>query len=478
MYKKELLSQQTKFKELKTNNDIILNKSSNEISNFRSRTLKTREIDDNILSEDVIFYAFGFCKSCNEYISLINLCSDLAQLKTKNEEGKDYFKCPNKHQKSNNDYLQFKLMLNFGVELFNLKLKSKNKSTSCSYSVDLLSPTTMKKRLLKIAKDLGENKFNIEMFKKNYKDLFWNLVWFFELNNMDVSFMLPYTYESCNILNDNQSERIKKAVIKKYKKEQDIDIEKIVKNTDLNVSIIFYGKVKAFGKKLDQEEIKNNVFTSIKTKYSLNDLVEQKIFQFQINNKIGMISYMGFNSFSENIGYNEYPVQFEEIQIPDESLFMSVRSNINHSISYGNICLDSSIPYSNMSINDKKISFNPVNNNNKLQKIKSVNFADKPLQGSSNAKKLTKGGGILKKSSKNVIINTDVEISNKIEDIDFLSKFKESQKKIENALKGENKVENKDKADNKSLLRKSTLKNGILFENKKESNALYRNRRR
>ena len=475
--KKELLSQQTKFKDLKSNNDIILNKSTNEMRNFRSRTLKTREIDDNILSEDVIFYAFGFCKSCNEYINLINLCSDLTQLTTKTEDGKDYFKCPNKHQKNNNDYLQLKLLLNFGVELFNLKLKSKEQSTSSSYSIELLSPTTIKKRLLKIAKDLGENKFNLEMFKKNYKDIFWNLVWFFELNNMDISFMLPYSYESCNILNDNQSERIKKAVIKKYKREQDIDIEKIVKNTDLNVSIIFYGNVKALGEKIDQEDIKNNVFTSVKNKYSLNDLVEQKIFQFQINSKIGMISYIGFNSFSENIGYNEYPVQFEDIQLPDENLFMSLRSNMNHSISYGLISLNTSSTSSNIIINEKNDSYNPISKN--FLKKKSVNFGEKSLKGPSNFKKLNKGGGILKpkKSLKNVNSTTDVEISNKIEDIDFLSKFKESQKKLERKLKDENKEEkeenqeiNKDKIDNNNKLRKSTLKNGILFEDKKESN--------
>ena len=161
--KKELLSQQTKFKDLKSSHNIILNKSLNEMSNFRSRTLKIKDIDDKILSEDVIFYAYGFCNVCHEHINLINLCSDLAQIKTRKEGEKDYFKCPNKHPKNNNsEYLQLKLELNFGVELFNLKMNENKRSTSSNYTMDLLSPSTIKKRLLKIAKDLGDKKFDVD----------------------------------------------------------------------------------------------------------------------------------------------------------------------------------------------------------------------------------------------------------------------------------------------------------------------------
>ena len=444
------------------------------MSNFRSRTLKTREIDDKILSEDVIFYAYGYCKSCNEYINLMNLCSDLSQLKTKTEGGKDFFKCPNKHQKNNTEYIQFKIGLNFGVELFNLKLKTNNQqSTASSYVIELLSPSTIKKKLYKIAKDLGENKFNLEMFKNNHKEIFWNLVWFFELNNMDISFMLPYSYESCNILNDNQCEKIKKTVITKYKRDQDIDIEKIITHPDLNVSIIFYGNVQALGEKIDQEEIKNNIFTNLKHKYNMNDLVIQNIFQFQIKNKVGMISYMGFNTFSENIGYNEYPIEFEEIQIPErENSFLSFRS---HTKGSELMDLSSSTASANLILNDKNSSFNLVNKN--YAKLKTVNFVENnnKIKIASNTKKLTRGGGILKKPKKMTNTNsnntTDVEINNKIEDIDFLSKFKESQSKIENRLKVGNKEEKKDANNNK--LRNSTLKNGILFDDEKENHDEY-----
>jgi len=455
--KKELLSQQTKFKDLKSNNNIILNKSNNEMSNFRSRTLKTKDIDDKILSEDVIFNAYGFCNACHEHINLMNLCSDLAQIKTRTEGEKDFFKCPNKHPKSNNpEYLQFKLELNFGVELFNLKMNENKRSTSSKYSMDLLSPSTIKKRLLKIAKDLGDKKFDVENFKQNYKELFWNIVWFFEVNHLDTSFMLPYCYETCNYLNENQSEKLKKSIIYKNKRDVDVDIERIIAQNDLTANIIFYGNVKALGKNINQEEIKNNVFTNIENSYDANNLVIQNIFQFCLNDKSGMISYLEFNTFTDNIGYNEYPDKFEIIPFYDKDYLSSIYSRTNTKMSESILSSNSLISIKN-SINSKR----------------TVNFIDGNRMSKvlTNSIKINKSGkGILKRSKK--FDKTTFEIKNKKEDFDFISKFKESQKKIENDLKRE-----KDKSDNNNnninVLRKSTLKSGILFENKDDQNDDY-----
>ena len=461
--KKELLSQQTKFKDLKSNSNIILNKHTNEMEKFRSRTLKTRKVDDNILSEDVIFYAYGQCKYCNEYLSLVSLCSDLNQMKTKTEGGKDYFKCPRNHPKSNNnEYVHLKLGINFGVELYNQKIKVNRQSTSSNFVIELLSPTTIKKQLLKIAKDLGDKKFDVEMFKKNHKELFWNAVWFFELNNMDISFMLPYSYESCNFVNDDKSDKIKKAIITKNKRDEDVDIEKIINNPDIHANIIFYGNVEALGENITHEKIKNEVFSFVKDKYKMNDLVIQKIFQFYISDKTGMISYLGFKTFSDNIGYNEYPDKFEEIKIieNDASSFFSSRSNTKMSETM-------EIMSSFSSSSSSSIIMNTSINKGFLKK-KSVNFkennSDKDSLTSKN--KLNNGvKGILKNSKK--IATTSVEISNKNEDIDFLAKFKESVKKIENDLK----KDNKDKSgNNNGLLRNSTLKSGILSDEKINDN--------
>ena len=462
--KKELLSQQTKFKDLKSSNNIILNKSNNEMGNFRSRTLKTKDIDDKILSEDVIFSAYGYCNACHEHISLLNLCSDLAQIRTKTEGEKDYFKCPNKHAKNNTpEYLQLKLGLNFGVELFNLNLNKNERSTSSNYSMDLLSPSTIKKRLLKIAKDLGDKKFDVEMFKNNYTELFWNLVWYFEVNHLDTSFMLPYCYETCNYLNENQSEKLKKAIIYKSKRDVDIDIERIITQSDLTANIIFYGKVKALGKNINQEEIKNNVFTNIESAYDSDDLVIQNVFQFYLSDKTGMISYLEFNTFSDNIGYNEYPDKFEAVSICEKDILSlsSLYSRTNTKMSES-LLSTSSLISNKSSINSK--------NKDLITNKKTVNFSVGNNISKVPSKFNRSGKGILKHSKK--LDKTTFEIKNKKEDFDFISKFKEGLKKTENDLKRA-----KDKSDNNNnninVLRKSTLKSGILFENKNDKNDDY-----
>jgi hypothetical protein len=457
--KKELLSQQTKFKDLNSNSNIVLNKTTNEMAKFRSRTLKTRKVDDNILSEDVIFYAYGQCKYCNEYLSLVSLCSDLNQIKTKTEGGKDYFKCPRNHPKgNNNEFVHLKLGINFGVELYNQKVKENKQSTSSNFVIELLSPSTIKKQLLKIAKDLGDKKFDVEMFKKNHKELFWNVVWFFELNNMDISFMLPYSYESCNFLNDDKSDKIKKAIIIKNKRDEDVDIEKIITNPDIHANIIFYGNVEALGENITHEKIKNEVFSFVEKRYKMNDLVIQKIFQFYLSDKTGMISYLGFKTFSDNIGYNEYPDKFEEIKVNenDASSFFSSRSNTKMSETMELISSYSSSSSSSFLMNTSL--------NKSFLSKKSVNFKDKNRNSerdSLNSKNKLNNGikSILKNSIK--ISTTSVEVSNKKEDIDFLAKFKESAKKLENEMK----KDNKDNSGNTNgLLRKSTLKSGILSD--------------
>jgi hypothetical protein len=484
--KKVLLSQQTKFKDLKSNNDMEENKSINEKTTFRSRTLKVREIDDNVLSEDLILNAYVYCRYCNDFINLKNLCSDLVQLNTKTEKGKDFFQCPNKHLKNKNDFIQIKLNFTFGVELFNLKLqKNKKFSTSNYFLIDLLSPSTIKKNLLKIAKELGDNKFNVEMFKKNHKEIFWNLVWFFVLNNMDISFMLPYLDEPCRVDNDTHCEKIKKCVSLKIRRDQDIDIEKIVKYDNLDVSIIFYGNVEALGDKIDPDKIKRNIFTNVKKQYSMNDIVKQKIYQLYYSDKTGMISYMGLDTFSDNIGYNEYPVQFEIIQtsaIDDFPLSFSFgpSSTVSQLKDFNAFNGSTSSLSTNQTIGpNKSISAKQVVK--KFITKKSVNFEDSNNSSNNNNNnnkgtnilktKKTKGGGILKNSKKNLpIMSINENIEKKpIEEADFLSKFKETLKKVDIESKGENNYN----ISNNLEIRKSTLRDGILYENDKDSSDNY-----
>ena len=365
--------------------------------------------------------------------------------------------------------------------MFNLKLNPNSKnSTACSYYLELKSPSTIKKKLLKIAKELGDNKFNIEMFKSNYKEIFWNLVWFFELNNMDISFMLPYCDESCVMSNDSQAEKIKNNVIIKNEIDKNIDINKIVNNQDLNVSIIFYGNVEALGEKIDEDEIKNNIFTNVQNQYLMNDLVIQKIYQLYISDKTGMISYMGFDTFSDNIGFNEYPVQFDNhIQENDATSFYSFTNSSSLIIELNSLNESNSSINSNQQPNvpNKSNSFNLAKK--KKEKMKNVNFEENNLiKNTSTFKPKQKGvDGILKLQNIKLPKNSNVEIKPS-EDIDFLSKFKEGIKKVEKEIKKDNNDNDKENDNNNittknNELRKSTLKDGILFDNDKESDEDY-----
>ena len=522
--KKELLSQETKYNALRSKKKLRKpNINSDDELNFRSRTLKSKLENDKILSEDVIFYAYGKCPNCDKYINMINLCSNLGQLKTKTvaitdekramkplfrslnstvissnfnlkkeeeEENnyknktEDFFKCPNKHQKEDsNDYLKLKLKLNHGIELFNTKMASNFDNTSISFTTILMSPSTIKMELLKLVKKLEEEgkKFDVENFQKYNKRLFWNIVWYFELNDIEISFMLPYESEMHADENLN-IENLKKFIDIKNKPEKDINIEKIVQNRDLNLDfLVCSNRDSLLGKNIKTEEIKNNLFDKNKNRYEKNELVLQKIFKFEISDKSGFISYLSLNNYMENIGYSEYPNEFKEI--PEITLdYINEKKNVD-----------------NKDINDEQKTQNShhvkflddknLNINKNYSKLKTVNLEEKKGKVTTLMRSKYSLGkkGLLKKSKKenkkdnieeNNTINKQKKTNNEIkgneeeeeeeEEIDVLSQFKESQKKIGKidldkimGIKAEdNKLNNKAK-----ILRKSTLRGGFLGEN-------------
>jgi len=99
-------------------------------------------------------------KSSNSQIINIKLSSEKEEEKNKKVENNydDSFKCPFKHIKEDNsDYIKFQLEINHGVELFN----STEKITSDYIKIPLLSPSTIKAELLRIAKTLEEERLFI-----------------------------------------------------------------------------------------------------------------------------------------------------------------------------------------------------------------------------------------------------------------------------------------------------------------------------
>ena len=255
---------------------------------YRSRTLKNADTDENIVSDDVQFVGYSQCYFCKNIINLGKLCSNLSTtifIKDKKTEI-DKIKCPNKTQDNKNceKYNEQKLIFQFGVELFNFDLEYES---TCSYlSVPLFSPSTLKKKLLLIVNNLPKNKnFNVEMFKIKYPNEFWNCLWYFQLNNMDISFMLPYiptTNNSINEVNDNFNIRF--SLI------NNLTNKKTTKNNIKNDTNLI----------IEKNDIK---------KYRNKDICKQEVFQFGILQK-KFVNYMNLYSYHENIGYNEMPLLF------------------------------------------------------------------------------------------------------------------------------------------------------------------------
>ena len=524
--KETLLKQETKYKTLKARNKEKKNMNPGETIVLRKRSFKSQLEDDKILSEDVIFFAFGKCPKCDKNINLVNLCSDLIHLKAKskhlNELQKNFkstnsqitnvkislekdgekneiiennfddsFKCPYKHSKEDNaDYIKFQLEINHGLELFN----STEKITSEFITVPLLSPSTIKSELLRLAKTLEneQRKFDVENFKSNDKILFWNLIWYLQLNCMDISFMLPYLKQID--LNENQNlAKLNSFIVTRYEPEKDINIEKIVHQPDLNIDFLYCkNKDSLEGQNINEIDIKDKLFNNrIKYRYEQHDLVTQKIFKFQINPKKGFISYMSFNNYTDNIGYNEYPTQYKEI--PDYTINYSILPKImesKDSIDIVDIKQESS-PELILSNNDLIINNDSDNININLNKLNTDNLENKENKEKRNnllmRANLSQKNKVLPKKPNSVmtgkdkeneeVININQELGtnnlskyNENGEIDLLFQFRENKKILEKNEIIEYETKNTNNIPKVKSLRKSTLKEGILDEDNNENN--------
>ena len=196
-------------------------------------------------------------------------------------------------------------------------------------------------------------------------------------------------------------------------------------------------------------------------------------------------SYLSFNNYSENIGYNEYPTQFKEVpdtiinysnqsditkknDISKDSNDLSLSSENKHSQILGNVKNEYGLINKNfMKLNTENYQMNKYKINQLMRPHLIIN---KNIDNNSD---VPNNNDIINKEGENNKNNDEnKENENNEEDIDLLSKFKEIQKK-----------EEKDKSDKSNLndyknnqlsnnlnYRKSTLKAGILGEDINENN--------
>ena len=247
---------------------------------LRKRTMKNSD-DENILSEDVIFFAYDTCIECQKIINIFKQCKDLEKFKKDDK----WIKCSCQKQNI------LKLNFRFGIELFNNDIT--NESSSKKESVLLYNPKALMENLLKIG--FNEKKIDVENFKNKHKIEFWNLIWYFKLLNLDITFMLPYSkitestltteiennkyisFQYKDNLNNNNNEEEKLL---------DIKLTEDYSNTTLE---IFEGKNIIFDK---------------------NELSIQKVFNFEILPFIGMINSLNVSEHNNSIpityNYNNF----------------------------------------------------------------------------------------------------------------------------------------------------------------------------
>ena len=218
----------------------ILQKAINHIYNnsdskdkYKKRTIKSKYYK-NILSEDIIFYAFDTCIYCQKMINL--------QIKSRNFEEMNreimWVKCPNC-----NEYCLTKIWIQFGKEI---NKNGKMKYNTCKYdSVVLFSPYSLKMNYKSLLKDFGI-KLDVEEIMFKYSNIFWNSLWYFKLNNLEYDFILPYEKEfDEGIFNDNieviTNEVYKRSLEKKESKKVNNNTTEIKINRNRKKEKVYKG---------------------------------------------------------------------------------------------------------------------------------------------------------------------------------------------------------------------------------------------
>ena len=366
--KKNLLHQEI-------NSQEIINKYKNEkkIDNFHQRSLKIDDSDDGIFSNDLIFYAYFKCDKCKSAINICELCNlkeNTSSIKIeKNKNGHEKLKCrmKMKNNKVCDGIYEPKLKFRFGEELFNQKdinnLINKRK-TSVVKEIKFLFPSELKQQLLQIVSNLNKKeKLNLELFRLHFPNVFWSLIFYFDLNKIDKSFMLPYiNFDANSIFENNLSENIglvnsKNVENKAEENKYYIDL-KLTEN--FNFKYFF----------LQNNEIQ---------KYDSDDLSIQNVYNLGLIKNI-LYSYKNPLSYEDNISFNQLPI------ILFEKEMYSPKTKRSSGIIY-----NENDTFNNFIVRDSIIPFHKRNSDtNAMRKINLLNKGEMPLNHNLfNKKKIT-----------------------------------------------------------------------------------------
>ena len=263
---------------------VYIKKKNFDTQNFRTRTIKLPGIDDDILGEQILFDAYGICLDCKGIVNIEKICTDLNE-KDINKDNRIRGNC-----KCNSFCLQ-KINFRIGTELFN-KTISLNNFSSIEQGIILYSPTTLKKKLLDISNLYYDTHFDVENFRINYPNEFWNTIWYFELKGIDISFMLPYLKPNKLKILNTSNKMSKFLEFKTFDQTKD-NAEKIPVFCYQNQNNII-DKVK------NEKKTEKNYI-----QFNKDILFIQHAYQLSIMNIIGMVMYKSPDEYNGNIGYNQ-----------------------------------------------------------------------------------------------------------------------------------------------------------------------------
>ena len=267
---------------------------------FHQRTLKYDESESIIFSNALSFYGYFKCEKCKSAINISSLFSNLSSFQVdKDKNGHEILKCRNKFKNNKicDGVYEPKLKFRFGEELFNQKdifnITNKRK-TSMMKEIKLLFPHELKQQLLQIATNIqNKDKLDLISFRYTSPNVYWSLIFYFDLNKIDKSFMLPYTNFDSNTAFENKLDENIINIQKKEENGQDHNVDLKVKN-NFNFKSIFY---------LNENEIK---------KYDTDDLFIQNVYNLELIDNL-FYSHKNIFDYEDNIGYNQLPlILFEE----------------------------------------------------------------------------------------------------------------------------------------------------------------------
>jgi hypothetical protein len=262
---------------------------------LKTRTFLSKK-DKNSLIDNKISFDINFnCVDCMENINILKLCETFEGIKNDIL----WAPCINGH------YNLPKIKVNFGLELFPLISNDNNTTTSIKNEIVLHSPYNLKINIKNAVNSQYGTKLKVNEFKSNFSPLFWNVIWYFSILNLNYEMILPYSKKiqqeknNRTIINPN-NERIKLLYNNDLYKENEEKINEInlgLIEEDSGNSLI------SIGNGFNDLEIINKISFEIK-KIVKNKKVSNKFVDHKAFKKSNSMSEKGQSSLKLSIKSN------------------------------------------------------------------------------------------------------------------------------------------------------------------------------